>query len=371
MKKILIISHEAKRNGAPILILNLAKLLQKKNWQVHFLLKHDGDLAKDFSECGRTIVLHQYPKQNIFSKIVKKLRLKLVTLKTMSSVGSYDLVLSNTIVNGDLHSILKKNKNVYTYVHELLTTIKEYTTKKTLANVIDDTKVLLYPSEIVKRLLTDELNFSTLEFRYLPYYVPDFFSKKQITKEETKKKLGFDKFDFIIGGMGEPSWRKGTDVFLFTAKKVLLANRKVKFVWCGGDPTANEWLIFKSDIHRMGLENSVHLLPTQSDSWKVMSVFDIFYLSSREDAYPLVAIEAAMMKLPVVYFDRTGGIQEFIQHDAGIAAECMNIDDASEKIVQLMQNNQMYTQLSEKAREKYLSRHSEQVVMNFIDKVLI
>ncbi|MGM3120173.1 hypothetical protein ACS2TQ_27705, partial [Bacillus cereus group sp. BC330] len=59
-----------------------------------------------------------------------------------SSITSYDIVLSNTIANGDLHFILKKHKKVYTYVHELMTTMKEYTTKKTLANVFNHTKVL-------------------------------------------------------------------------------------------------------------------------------------------------------------------------------------------------------------------------------------
>lgn len=369
MKKMLIISHEAERNGAPILILNLAQLLKKKNWAIDFLLKHDGDLSKDFSDCGRTSILYKQPSQTISGKIINRFRAQLIKAKMKSSITSYDIVLSNTIVNGDLHFILKKHKKVYTYVHELMTTIKEYTTKKTLANVFNHTKILIYPSEAVKNLLEHQLGLTNPECRYLPYYIPDHFLKKQKARDETRKTFGFADSDFIVGGMGVLSRRKGIDLFLFTAKKLLQINSEIKFIWCGGDPATTEWLTFKTDIERMGLQNNVCMAAGQPESWKIMSAFDVFYLSSREDAYPLVAIEAAMMKLPVVYFEGSGGVQEFIQNDAGVAVKYMDAEDASEKIIELIGNKQLYSLSSEKAREKYMSRHSDKIVLNFIDKV--
>jgi glycosyltransferase involved in cell wall biosynthesis len=371
MKKVLIISHEAERNGAPILILSLALLLKEKNWKIDFLIKHDGILSKEFFTYGNSTVLYRRTNKNISAKITKKLRAFWIKKKLISMINSYDVVLSNTITNGDLHFILKKHKCVYTYVHELATTMNEYTTKEEINKVLKHTKIFLYPSEAVKHVLQRRYDIADQVCEHLPYYIPDHFFKKEDARNEIREKLGLSNSDIVIGGMGNLSHRKGYDLFLLTAKKVLQINASAKFIWCGGEKQDTEWLKFKSDIQDAELDSSIYILENQPKSWKVMAAFDIFYLPSREDAYPLVALEAAMMEIAVVYFNGSGGIQEFIGNDAGLAANYLDSNDAAEKIVNLCQDIELNSKLSKQARQKYLEKHSYDAVFNLIDKTFV
>lgn len=56
--KILLISHDATRTGAPILLLNLADALSTdKRFSISFMLKRrDGALIADFEKIGRAHV---------------------------------------------------------------------------------------------------------------------------------------------------------------------------------------------------------------------------------------------------------------------------------------------------------------------------
>jgi glycosyltransferase involved in cell wall biosynthesis len=63
--------------------------------------------------------------------------------------------------------------------------------------------------------------------------------------------------------------------------------------------------------------------------------FDLLFLSSREDPYPVVVLEAALMKIPTVYFAKSGGINEFVTDDCGWQIETFSPGDAANKIVSL------------------------------------
>ena len=112
-------------------------------------------------------------------------------------------------------------------------------------------------------------------------------------------------------GAGTIDWRKGPDLFIQLATEVRRRSREpVAFVWVGGRLEGPEWIRVHSDMERAGADH-VHFVGTHWDPMPWFRAADLFVLTSREDPYPLVALEHAAMGHPVVSY-RSGGIDELL-----------------------------------------------------------
>src|SRR5215470_13118728 len=125
--KILFLSHDASRTGAPIVLLNLIRWF-KENSSIPFeiLLKNGGELEDAFSQLGRCTIYNDeraHSKQNRLESIISKwvpLGIRKTSLLNAYKNSDVRLVYSNTITNGDLLEQLSLLKcKVITHVHEL------------------------------------------------------------------------------------------------------------------------------------------------------------------------------------------------------------------------------------------------------------
>ncbi len=373
-KKILLISHDASRTGAPIVMKNLALLLNEcDDVQFEILIKHSKikSLYKDFKSLAPTSFLSSWTKRinlslfkNLFflnlnrSKIVKKY------------IFSFDTVISNTITNGDMHFYLKDHPNVITYVHELEEAIVNCTTPKNLQNVIKHSNCFLYPSIAVKENLQINYKIDEKKLFQIPAYIPDRFHEKEINRNLTRCKLQIKKSEFLIIGIGTNSWTKGPDIFIQTILFAKKNGLNVIGVWLGSNINSIEHRRLLYDIKKMNLTDYVSILPPANDVINYLSAADLFFLSSREDSYPLVMIEAAMMELPIMYFKGSGGASEFVETDAGIALEYGRIDSVVSQLSELINDTELHQKYAINAREKYLRFHSKESVSNSINDIL-
>jgi glycosyltransferase involved in cell wall biosynthesis len=108
-------------------------------------------------------------------------------------------------------------------------------------------------------------------------------------------------------------WRKAPDLFLALAVELrrLVPGRRVVHVWLGGSESSPAWDAAHEMATAAGLAGDVRFVGEQGDPLDWMRAFDLFVLPSREDAFPLVCLEAASLGVPVVCFD-TGGIADFV-----------------------------------------------------------
>lgn len=118
----------------------------------------------------------------------------------------------------------------------------------------------------------------------------------------------------VVGAVGSRSWRKGADLFLALAA-TLVRERAVPahFLWLGSDDGSWQFRRFDRDVRRAGLDDRVHLLEDHADPLPFQALADVFALTSREDPFPRVALEAAALACPVAAFD-SGGVGELLRH---------------------------------------------------------
>ena len=126
MSKILFISHDDTRTGAPILLLNLKKAITIVNGdiEVDFLIKNCfNQLITSFQDSWLTISLTDGRKRVLLKRIIQRFLpfSKVNEFERKIKLDTYDFILSNTITNGDILPTIRKIYKgvIVSYIHEL------------------------------------------------------------------------------------------------------------------------------------------------------------------------------------------------------------------------------------------------------------
>jgi len=132
--KILFISHDATRTGAPMLLLNLVKWLSENkdlDYRITILLRKGGPLITEFEKYGTVIFFNKTCPVRLYllrSYLINRYQKKIISELKASS---WDLIFSNTIVNGQLLELLANSQApIVSYIHELEFSIKEIFTTR-------------------------------------------------------------------------------------------------------------------------------------------------------------------------------------------------------------------------------------------------
>lgn len=347
--KYLIISHDATRTGAPILLLNLAKLILKNEPNsVSFLLKRGGSLQPDFNNLGPTFYVNQKLVHSVFSRLNKNRK---TAIEDIVFLNQFDYIISNTITNGDILDKIRNNYKgkIITYIHELEIASKTYTTPVEISRVMENSNSFWVPSTLVRDFISDSFKIASNRIDIMPYSIHPTSKIKEIESKE-----------FIIGGCGTADWRKGPDLFILTAKKLILKypDYKIKFRWIGAlDEVRLERM--KYQIDKADLNTTVTFESAVDDVSEFYNSIDLFLLTSREDPYPLVILEAASYGVPSICFDKVCGSKDFIDaSNGGSIVPFLDIDQLVETIIQYHDDEIYRTEKGINASKYLLKTHS-------------
>ncbi|MBW3637166.1 MAG: glycosyltransferase, partial [Armatimonadetes bacterium] len=140
---------------------------------------------------------------------------------------------------------------------------------------------------------------------------------REAARIELRARLRLPSDAFLVGGCGTMEWRKGADWWAQLAAQI--TDERIHFVWLGGQKNAFSRQV-EFDLKKLNLEKRVHFLPPTAHTAPFFAALDAFALTSREDPFPLVALEAAAQLVPVLCFDRAGGASELVGENAGFVA---------------------------------------------------
>ena len=175
-----------------------------------------------------------------------------------------------------------------------------------------------------------------------------------------RKHLGIPPDAFVVGGCGTIEWRKGVDLFLQLARRMVTRYDDIYFLWVGGaSPHAEtESRRIRHDFDRLDLGDRMLFAGAQARPQPFLSAMDVFGLTSREDPFPLVCLEAASMGKPLVCFEKAGGTSEFVGLDAGAVVPYGDLEAFSEELLFYRNNREAVLRAGNAAREKAESTFS-------------
>lgn len=170
--------------------------------------------------------------------------------------------------------------------------------------------------------------------------------------------------DVVVLGAGYVNFRKGVDLFLDCAARVIRApaGGRCRFVWIGKgfEPDKDpEYSVYLADqIRRAGLQEHVLFIDETSAIETAYEEADLLLLSSRLDPLPNVAIDAMAHGVPALCFDQTTGIADFLI-GSGLRTECvadyLDTADMAAKILALAESEVLRKQTAERCRKAALA----------------
>ena len=340
--KLLFISHETTRTGAPLVLLYFLRWLRlnKQEVKVSVLSLKGGDLTQEFiASCDNFYnyeALMKPDKLTYTQRILVKLKLKKITNKHKELFNTlrnenFDVVYTNTIktipFGNRIKTLLPKIKYI-AHIHELnviinhlLPNIREYVCE------IDS---IIVPSELVKQNLISSWNISHGKINCVYECAQlNLSSIEKLSQEST----------FHIGGSGTVHWRKGYDVFIQVARYLNghYPDKKITFTWVG-KLYELERLIIEEDLRKLKLNTIVNFIGEVDDPVTIYNKFDVFLMTSREDPFPLVSIEVGMLGKPIISFENATGTNEIIEKGGGFIVPYLDVEAMAEKVIYYIDN---------------------------------
>lgn len=382
---VLFISHDASRTGAPFLLLHFLRWLKvHSEIPVSILLRKDGVLSEDFCKLGQTSVIKKtHLKGNALVRKFSGLDLQCkitqaqrVRLKKQFVKQNIRLIFSNTIVNGDVLEDLREMEcPVITYVHELEYWIRYRTDPEHLKKVFEHTDHYLAGSKAVRDNLFNNHGVPLEKISVVHDFIPIQSQQKAIDTDvvaQIRSGLGIPENALIIGGAGTADWRKGVDLFVQMSGVISrkFSGRPVHFIWVGGDKQGLKSDELRYDSARLGLEGVMHFVGAVPNHLDYLAAFDIFTLTSREDCFPLVMLESALFRKPILCFERAGGAEEFVEGDAGFVVPYLDVEAMADKAVLLLDSQNLRDELGEAAYKKVKQRHDVELAGPEILKII-
>ncbi|MEJ8756639.1 glycosyltransferase [Pontibacter sp. H259] len=351
---------------------------------IDIIIGQEGPLVPEFKQLGNVLVYKSHQK-NISQLSYKKWLTHRLDFLFESLFGqkekpanikdflnkNYDCVFSNTITNGKILNQLQLGHcKVITYVHELENAIRRFTTLKDLASTLKHTTHFLVPSNAVAHNLITKYQVNENKISTLNYYIPTV-DVPQKRLNEIRKELNIEE-SLIVCGAGTCDWRKGADIFLQVAIQILKNHPSisVKFLWIGADKTSEDYLHLAHDAKMAGVQEDVIFLDSVVNPLDYMSLMDVFLLTSREDPYPLVVLEASMLRKPTICFEKSGGAVEFVSKAKGGIVSYLNTKEMSELLLELLSQQELREHLGREAYDVFNNLHSEAVTAPVLESFL-
>ncbi|MDQ3814798.1 MAG: glycosyltransferase family 4 protein, partial [Armatimonadota bacterium] len=112
-----------------------------------------------------------------------------------------------------------------------------------------------------------------------------------------------------------------------------------------------------ADVMQADLTPYVQFLGARPNPLDYFAAFDVFALVSREDPFPVVNLEAALVGKPIVCFDGGGGAREFVEDDCGFIVPYLDIENMASKVEELLKSEELRCRLGQRAAQKVRERH--------------
>jgi glycosyltransferase involved in cell wall biosynthesis len=349
--RLLFVSHEASRTGAPLIILNLIRHFAAHcNVSCETILGDGGPIIGQFAQTSRVECLNA-PRANnpeLKRKVSKFLR---------SADCEPCLAICNSMESRYVgEELAAANIPVVYLVHELASSY----TEEDFQRVFHYSKKVIFPAEIVRDAAHQKSSIPFGKGHVIPQGLLNPKFGKTVNREKARmdirRELGLPADSFIVLGCGTLDLRKGIDHFAAIGRQLAArhSESKIYFVWVGDGPrwTHSPFHYVQLDLEKSNAQSRVRFIGERVDVEPYFLGSDMFLLTSRVDPFPCVIHEAMVSGLPIVTFDSNGGAAEALAGGAGIIIPYADYDSCINAIRVISTQPELGTSIREKAIER-------------------
>jgi glycosyltransferase involved in cell wall biosynthesis len=353
-KKIIYVCHDAHLHGAQLLSLNIAKTLKLNfKYDVHFILKSGGELEPEYAKYATVYNLE---------RDYRTLKEKGMLFVQLYNLGIREAIC-NTVVSGDVAKLLYDNGiRTISLVHEMPGIINQLGIEDNVRLLAEYSYKIIFPSDFVRAKLKTITKIDDKKTEILPqglYKFNRYKERKPEASRNLRKTLGLSRDAKIVLGVGFGDYRKGIDLFIEAARIVKKVSSDVYFLWVGNIHSG----IMKKIDHEVKTNKNILLHNSVKDTSLFYAGADIYLLTSREDPFPTVVLEAMDAGLPVIGFCGAGGFGDIVNENTGTLVPYLDVTAMAREVINL---------LNDKQRRKLLESNASKLIedkFNFTDYV--
>ena len=345
--RVLLVTHEATRSGAPKVALDIARALSQDDHDVRCVSRRPGPLLEEFAAVAPTRIEPLYRiRRRLWLSSLRRIAYAIDSGVATVTVAIHrpDLVYLNSASSAVYVAAARRlRRPVVLHLHESGATATTFLSQARALNRLHEVTVVAC-SPSVQRDAVDTLRMREGTVQLL-LSVPDGEQVQRLAAQT----VGGDDGDtvyppeaVVVGACGTVERRKGTDLWLEMVADIERRNvhgLPLQFVWIG---STREPLV---DEVSMGMFPGATANP-----YPHLKRFDVLTVPSREDPFPLVVLEAMSLGTPVVAF-AVDGIPDQIG-DAGVTVPPEDVEQLATAVLALCESPQRRAQLGRRALER-------------------
>ena len=364
--RILVVGHDAERQGAPILMLRWLRSLQSMVSpapEIDILVGRRGPLVRDYSRLGRVTVFdpldgsRALPARvaNRLLGVERRRRLWGRRVSWKLSRRAYDLIWANTVTGGVLTTSLRFGDVPRLLVlHEAEEGIRRLLSPRVRVQDLGDRFVTV--SCAMRDTLTRLHDIPPDRISVVKGILDEDWAPP--TRSDARRRLGVSPEEFVVLGCGRGVKEKGFDLAppVVRALSEMLVGEPFQLIWVGLVEITVEALL-RRDLAATRAGDHLKLVGEVEAPVDWFAAADVLWLPSEFESFSLAMIEAASCGVPTVACRGIGGPDEFINGRTGVLTSSRDPATMASALVRLMRNPELLRQLGAGARERALARH--------------
>jgi len=186
-----------------------------------------------------------------------------------------------------------------------------------------------------------------------------FFKPSTQRKGELRRKNGYSESDILLVYVAELNKNKNQVHLIKAVEIIAKTNKNVRLLLIGPDSLSgkNQQL-----AHELGVDDKVEFWGSRSDVFDLIPMCDIAVASSIREGLPVNIMESLACGVPVVAADNRGHRALVKNGENGFLTKLDNAHELAERVLEIIENDDVYRKLSENACKSIVVFSKEHVL---------
>jgi len=314
-RRIILVSHDAYPHGAQFLALNLARTLsQSMRFEVEMVCLGGGPLKAEF---GQWAHLHDLECKDARGPEARALA------ERLAAAGARIAIVNTTVSGHFLETLALAGIRCTALIHELKGVLEQYQLSGQARSIAQHAHQIICPAQAVAQSFADFAGAGQYKISLRPqglYKRIDTRISREDHRRQLRELLGVPPQARIVLGVGYADARKGVDLFVQSALETIAQDPDPYWVWIGHWEASMQRkidaLLASAGDSAAEIGKRILFPGIQNNTDPFYMGADVYALTSREDPFPSVILEAFDASLPVVGFEGAGGFTELAKDGA-------------------------------------------------------
>ncbi len=277
--------------------------------------------------------------------------IKLKCQPTLTELFNNYNVIKNIILDNDINIVHSHHRyydlaaNMIARRHSRIKTVTSVHSKVYGLSFISYKSPLIHTvSYSIKKHLINEFKINPKRIKVIHNFIETYFANNS-----SELNIKTDDNQSVIGFVGRFSKEKGIDILL-KAYKNLSITKNVLLVLVG-DGEERDFVEKFISSNRL----NVKIYNPTSNVYNIMKQFDIIILPSRVDPFPLVMLEAGLLKKPFIGSNVDGIAELITNEETGLLINPENPEELVAAIIRILRDTQLKNNLAINLNKKVLA----------------